>query len=211
MRKDTIKVLVVDDHEMVRLGLISYLETEADITIIGEAENGEAAIKFCETQVPDVILMDLIMEPVNGVEAAKQILSKNPQIKIIVLTSFIDESLIIPALEAGAISYLLKTAKANEIVNAIRCAVNNQAIIEPAAAVKVLQSMRREPKPHESLTNRELEVLKLIGNGKTNQEIADTLFIGIKTVKTHVSNILSKIGCEDRTQAAIYANRNGLV
>ncbi len=211
MDQKTIRVLVVDVHEMVRLGLTAYLETEPDITVVGEADNGAAAVSFCQSDTPDVILMDLIMEPVNGVEATKLILAEHPQIKIIVLTSFIDESLIAPAIEAGAISYLLKTAKAEEIVHAIRCAVNNQAVIDPNVAAKMLQSMRKESKPHEALTQRELEVLKLIGNGKTNQEIADTLFIGIKTVKTHVSNILSKLGCEDRTQAAIYANRNGLV
>ena len=212
MVQDTIKVLIVDDHEMVRLGLSAYLQTEPDISVIGEAENGLAALEFCRTAVPDVVLMDLVMESMDGVEATKQILASHPQVKIIVLTSFIDETQIVPALEAGAISYLLKTAKADEIVRAIRCAVKNQSVIEPTVAAKMLQSIRQqEPRLHESLTERELEVLKLIGHGKSNQEIADALFIGIKTVKTHVSNILSKLQCEDRTQAAIYANRHGLV
>ena len=152
------------------------------------------------------------MDPVDGVEATRQILALKPQIKIIVLTSFIDETQIMPALEAGAISYLLKTAKAEEIARAIRCALEDQSVIEPTVAAKMLRSMRRqEPKLHDSLTERELEVLKLIGQGKSNQEIADALFIGIKTVKTHVSNILSKLQCEDRTQAAIYANRHKIV
>lgn len=212
MAENRIKVLIVDDHEMVRLGLSAYLQTEPDITVIGKAENGLAALEFCRATAPDVVLMDLVMEPLDGIEATKRILAIRPEAKIIVLTSFIDETKILPALEAGATSYLLKTAKADEIVRAIRGAVKNESVIEPAVAAKMLKSMlRQEPRLHDSLTERELEVLKLIGQGKSNQEIADELFIGIKTVKTHVSNILSKLQCEDRTQAAIYANRHGLV
>lgn len=212
MAENRIKVLIVDDHEMVRLGLSAYLQTEPDITVIGEAENGLAALEFCRATAPDVVLMDLVMEPLDGIEATKRILAIRPEAKIIVLTSFIDETKILPALEAGATSYLLKTAKADEIVRAIRGAVKNESVIEPAVAAKMLKSMlRQEPRLHDSLTERELEVLKLICQGKSNQEIADELFIGIKTVKTHVSNILSKLQCEDRTQAAIYANRHGLV
>ena len=212
MAENRIKVLIVDDHEMVRLGLSAYLQTEPDITVIGEAENGLAALEFCRATAPDVVLMDLVMEPLDGIEATKRILAIRPEAKIIVLTSFIDETKILPALEAGATSYLLKTAKADEIVRAIRGAVKNESVIEPAVAAKMLKSMlRQEPRLHDSLTERELEVLKLIGQGKSNQEIADELFIGIKTVKTHVSNILSKLQCGDRTQAAIYANRHGLV
>ena len=212
MAENRIKVLIVDDHEMVRLGLSAYLQTEPDITVIGEAENGLAALEFCRATAPDVVLMDLVMEPLDGIEATKRILAIRPEAKIIVLTSFIDETKILPALEAGATNYLLKTAKADEIVRAIRGAVKNESVIEPAVAAKMLKSMlRQEPRLHDSLTERELEVLKLIGQGKSNQEIADELFIGIKTVKTHVSNILSKLQCEDRTQAAIYANRHGLV
>jgi len=211
MEKRIIKVLVVDDHEMVRKGLIGYLETENGIEVIGDVENGLEAVNFCKKEVPDVILMDLIMDNISGVEATKKILAEHPQIKIIIITSYIDEEQIFPALEAGALSYLLKTAKADEIAAAIRRAMDNQSVIEPVVAAKMLKYMRKEPKPHTILTERELEVLQLIGNGKTNQEIADTLFIGIKTVKTHVSNILSKLEVADRTQAAIYANRNNLV
>ncbi len=211
-KSKTIKVLVVDDHEMVRRGLTAYLETENDITVVGEANDGSQAIEMVKTLVPDVILMDLIMENMGGIEATAQIKEMFPQIQIIILTSFIDEKLIFPALEAGALSYLLKTAKAEEIVYAIRSAVKEEAIIEPKVASQMLTRMRApERQLHDELTPRELEVLRLIGNGKTNQEIADTLFIGIKTVKTHVSNILSKLQVEDRTQAAIYANRNNLV
>ena len=210
--RTAIKVLVVDDHEMVRRGLIAYLETEDDIAVIGEANDGSKAIQMAETLQPDVILMDLIMENMGGIEATAQIKKRFPQIQVIILTSFIDEKLVFPALEAGALSYLLKTAKAEEIVYAIRSAVKDESVIEPKVASQMLTRMRsRERELHDDLTPRELEVLKLIGNGKTNQEIADSLFIGIKTVKTHVSNILSKLQVEDRTQAAIYANRNNLV
>lgn len=211
MKNRVIKVLVVDDHEMVRKGLIGYLETENGIEVIGDVENGLKAVNFCKKEVPDVILMDLIMNTMSGVEATKKILTDHPQVKIIIITSYIDEEQIFPALEAGALSYLLKTAKADEIVTAIQRAMDNESVIEPVVAAKMLKHMRKKPKPHTILTERELEVLQLIGNGKTNQEIADTLFIGIKTVKTHVSNILSKLDVTDRTQAAIYANRNHLV
>lgn len=211
MKNRVIKVLVVDDHEMVRKGLIGYLETENGIEVIGDVENGLKAVNFCKKEVPDVILMDLIMNTMSGVEATKKILTDHPQVKIIIITSYIDEEQIFLALEAGALSYLLKTAKADEIVTAIQRAMDNESVIEPVVAAKMLKHMRKKPKPHTILTERELEVLQLIGNGKTNQEIADTLFIGIKTVKTHVSNILSKLDVTDRTQAAIYANRNHLV
>ena len=162
---------------------------------------------------PDVILMDLIMEDGTGVEASEQIKKDLPEVQIIILTSYIDESLIFPALEAGALSYLLKTSQAHEIVDAIRLAVKREAVIEPKVATKMLGKIRHanDQLPHDDLTSREMEVLILIGEGKTNQEIADELFIGIKTVKTHVSNVLSKLGVEDRTRAAIYAHRNKLV
>lgn len=208
---EQIKVLVVDDHEMVRRGLIAYLKTESDINVIGDVKNGIEAVEFCGKIVPDIILMDLIMEEMDGVEATKKILDLHPEIKIIILTSYIDDEHIFPVLEAGALSYLLKTAKADQIVDAIRRAVKDQSVIEPSVASKMLTNMRSGPKPHSTLTKRELEVLSLIGNGKNNQEIAEILYIGIKTVKTHVSNILSKLEVDDRTQAAIYANRNNLV
>lgn len=209
-----IKVLVVDDHEMVRRGIISYLETEDDIEVVGEASDGAQAVELCQKLKPDVVLMDLIMQNMDGIAATKKIKTELPETKIIILTSFVDEQLVFPALEAGALSYLLKTATAEDIVNAIRSAQESQSIIEPKVAAQMvhrLQSASTAKLPHEELTERELEVLRLIGEGLTNQEIAETLFIGIKTVKTHVSNILSKLGVNDRTQAAIYAHRNKLV
>lgn len=208
---DSIKVLVVDDHEMVRRGIVSYLETEDDLCVIGEASNGLEAIDICKRDLPDVILMDLIMETMGGIEATTEIKKLHPAVHVIILTSFVDEKQIFPALEAGALSYLLKTSRADEIVRAIRAAMDDESVIEPKVASKMLHRMRHsDDEPHTSLTQRELEVLMLIGEGKNNQEIADQLFIGIKTVKTHVSNVLGKLGVEDRTQAAIYAHRHGL-
>ncbi|HBG00721.1 MAG TPA: DNA-binding response regulator [Firmicutes bacterium] len=208
-----IRVMVVDDHEMVRRGICSYLETEDDLEVVGQASSGASAVAMALQIKPDVILMDLIMEDGTGVEASELIKKELPDVQIIILTSYIDESLIFPALEAGALSYLLKTSQADEIVEAIRLAVKREAVIEPKVATKMLTKMRdgSAHHPHSDLTSRELEVLVLIGEGKTNQEIADELFIGIKTVKTHVSNVLSKLGVEDRTKAAIYAHRNHLV
>lgn len=210
---EKIRVLVVDDHEMVRRGICAYLDTEEDLEVVGEAASGRSAVDQARKLKPDVVLMDLIMEEGTGVEATKQIKTELPSTQVIILTSYIDESLIFPALEAGALSYLLKTARAEEIVDAIRRAVKKEAVIEPKVAAKMVGRFRgsSERLPHHDLTERELEVLTLIAQGKTNQEIADELFIGIKTVKTHVSNVLSKLGVEDRTQAAIYAHRHKLV
>jgi NarL family two-component system response regulator LiaR len=205
---------VVDDHEMVRRGLVSYLETEDGIEVVGEASDGSQAVKFCRDLTPDVILMDLIMQETDGITATKEIKAEFPHVQVIILTSFVDEKLIFPALEAGALSYLLKTSTAEEIVKAIRSARESQSIIEPQVASRMvsrIQSASNSRPPHEELTQRELEVLRLIGEGMTNQEIAEKLFIGIKTVKTHVSNILSKLGVADRTQAAVYAHRHNLV
>ncbi len=210
---EKIRVLVVDDHEMVRRGICSYLEIEDDLEIVGQAHSGKTAVEMAHKLRPDVILMDLIMEDGTGIEASLQIKQELPNIQIIILTSYIDEELVFPALEAGALSYLLKTAQAHEIVEAIRLAVKQEAVIEPKVATKMLSRIRDDSVhlPHSELTAREMEVLKLIGEGRTNQEIADELFIGIKTVKTHVSNVLGKLGVEDRTRAAIYAHRNKLV
>lgn len=208
-----IKVLLVDDHEMVRMGLSSYLETEDDIEVIGEASDGEEGVRLALLHKPDVILMDLVMEKKDGIEATREITAQLKDTKIIVLTSFIDDEKVYPVIEAGAFSYLLKTTRATEIANAIRSAYNGEAIVEAKVTNKMMQRMREKsvPLPHEQLTPRELEVLRLIGHGKSNQEIADELFIGIKTVKTHVSNVLAKLALEDRTQIAIYAHRHGLV
>ncbi|MFC7395421.1 response regulator [Scopulibacillus cellulosilyticus] len=208
-----IRVLLVDDHEMVRIGLSAYLESQKDIEIVGEASDGEKGIRLAIEKKPDVILMDLVMDGVDGVEATREICKALTDPKIIILTSFIDDDKVYPVIEAGALSYLLKTSKASEIADAIRAAMKGESVLEAKVTGKVLSKMRHseQPKPHESLTSREFEILRLIADGKSNQEIADELFIAVKTVKTHITNILSKLGVDDRTQAAIYAHRNKLV
>mgnify|MGYP001228433988 FL=1 len=206
-----IKVMIVDDHDMVRRGLRAYLEIEEDIEVVGEVNDGSLATEKVREWEPDVVLMDLIMEKMGGIEATKEVLAARPQCRVIVLTSYYDDEKIFPALEAGATSYLLKTASAETIVEAIRKAVRGDSVIDAKVASKMVNRFRDSRPKHEDLTSRELEVLILIGKGKTNAEIADELYIGIKTVKTHVSNILSKLGVNDRTQAAIYAHKHHLV
>ncbi|WP_019153337.1 response regulator [Robertmurraya massiliosenegalensis] len=207
-----IKVAVVDDHEMVRKGIISYLITEPEIDIVGEACSGNKAVKLVREKKPEVVLMDLLMEDGTGIDATKEILKHDPHCKIIIITSFYDDEQVFPAIEAGAFSYMLKTATAEEVVKAIRKAVSGESVIEPKVANRMKTRLRqKEKKPHDELTERELEVLMCIGEGMNNQEISSELFIGIKTVKTHVSNILSKLNVADRTQAAVYANRNGVI
>ncbi|MBO8177894.1 MAG: response regulator transcription factor [Bacillus sp. (in: Bacteria)] len=208
-----IKVLFVDDHEMVRIGVSSYLSTQPDIEVIGEAENGKEAVDLALQLRPDIILMDLVMKEMDGIEATKQIMNAWPDAKIIIVTSFLDDEKVYPALEAGATSYLLKTSKASEIADAIRKTYHGQTVLEPEVTDKVMAKMRRPSTrlPHEELTKREMEILLLMAKGKTNQEIADELFIALKTVKTHVSNILSKLEVQDRTQAVIYAFKHHLV
>jgi two-component system, NarL family, response regulator LiaR len=207
-----IKVVVVDDHDMVRKGIISYLLTESNIEVVGEARSGNEGVQLVKKVKPDIVLMDLLMENGNGIMATKEILSFQPNCKVIIITSYYDDQQVFPALEAGAFSYLLKTASASEIVRAINKAVQGETIIEPKVANKMLNRFRTsERKPHDDLTERELDVLKCLGEGMTNQEISEDLFIGVKTVKTHVSNILSKLSVSDRTQAAVYANRNGIL
>jgi NarL family two-component system response regulator LiaR len=209
-----IKVLLVDDHEMVRIGLAAVLGTEEGIEVVGEASSGAEGIRLAQQYRPDIVLMDLVMEGMDGIEATRRLLQLYPECKVIVLTSFLDDEKMYPVIEAGAFSYLLKTSRASEIAQAIRSAAKGQPILESQVASKIMHRFR-QPKPaaalHESLTEREMEVLCLIAQGKSNQEAADVLFIGIKTVKFHVTNILAKLGVEDRTQAAIYAFKNGLV
>lgn len=208
-----IKVLLVDDHEMVRLGVSSYLSIQEDIEVIGEAEDGRQGYEKAMELRPDVILMDLVMEEMDGIESTKAILKDWPEAKIIIVTSFIDDEKVYPAIEAGATGYLLKTSTAHEIADAIRATQRGERVLEPEVTSKMMEKMsrRNEPILHDDLTNRENEILMLISEGKSNQEIADELFITLKTVKTHVSNILAKLEVEDRTQAAIYTFKHGLV
>ncbi|MFD1672772.1 response regulator [Agrilactobacillus yilanensis] len=208
-----IKVLIVDDHEMVRLGISTYLSIQDDIDVVGEADNGAIGLQKALDLKPDVILMDVVMPEMDGIEATKQILKAWPKAKIIILTSFIDDEKVYPAIEAGAASYILKTSTAEEIAKAIRQTFAGESVLEPEVTTKMMNHISNQNKTelYEDLTNREQEVLQLIAQGKSNQEIADALFITLKTVKTHVSNILSKLQVEDRTQAAIYAFKHGLV
>lgn len=211
---DKIRVMIVDDHEMVRMGLSAYLSTEDHLEIVGEASNGLEALKLSEVLLPDVILMDLMMDQMDGIEATEKILKRfneiNKTVKIIVLTSFIDDEKVFAALEAGAFSFLLKTATANELSTAIKKAVKDEPVFEGKVTNLMISRVNKKTK-HTQLTQRELEVLQLIGQGKSNKEISEELFIGIKTVKTHVSNILAKLELEDRTKAAVYANQNNLL
>ncbi|WP_164215055.1 response regulator transcription factor [Virgibacillus sp. YIM 98842] len=207
-----VRVIVVDDHEVVRKGIIAYLETDDEIDVVGEASSGNDGAALIIEKKPEVVLMDLIMENGTGIEATKQVIEDYPECKIIILTSYYDDEQVFPAIEAGAFSYILKTSSATEIADAIKKAASGENVIEPKVAGKMMTNFRRQKrKLHEDLTERELEVLICIGNGMTNQEISEKLYIGIKTVKTHVSNILSKLEVHDRTQAAVYAHKNQLI
>ncbi|WP_110928248.1 response regulator transcription factor [Bacillus massiliglaciei] len=208
-----IRVLFADDHEMVRIGVAAYLSAQEDIEVVGEAENGQQAVEMALALRPDIILMDLVMPEMDGIEATKSIVSEWPEAKIIIVTSFLDDEKVYPALEAGATSYMLKTSKASEIAGAVRETYGGQIVLEPEVTGKMMKKMRSSQisEPHRQLTNREMEVLLLLAEGKANQEIADELFIALKTVKVHVSNILSKLEVQDRTQAVIYAFRHSLV
>ena len=208
-----IKVLLVDDHEMVRLGVSAYLSVKEDIEVIAQAENGKIGVEKALELKPDIILMDLVMPVMDGIEATKEILSKWKEAKIIIVTSFIDDEKVYPAISAGAKSYLLKTSSASEIAQAIRDTYRGEGVFEKEVSEKLehRHEVEEEFRLFEELTSREKEVLLLIAQGKSNQEIADECFITLKTVKTHVSNILSKLQVEDRTQATIYAFKHHLV
>ncbi|WP_174614208.1 response regulator transcription factor [Virgibacillus ihumii] len=208
-----INVLFADDHEMVRIGVSAYLSAQHDIEVVAEADDGGEAVRLALELKPDIILMDLVMPEMGGIEATKQIIEQWPEAKIIVVTSFLDDEKVYPALEAGATSYMLKTSKADEIAGAIRKTYEGESILEPEVTGKIMNRMREKPADvlHDQLTDREMEILLLIAQGKTNQEIADELYIALKTVKVHVSNILGKLEVHDRTQAVIYAFKNDLV
>lgn len=209
-----IRVLLADDHEMVRIGVSAYLGTQPDMEVVGEAVDGGQAVEKALELRPDIILMDMVMPIMTGAEATKAIIQQWPEAKIIVVTSFLDDDKVYPALEAGAASYILKTSNAKRIAQAIRETVQGQTVLEPEVTVKMMEKMRSggsDQPLHEELTQRELETLLLLAQGKSNQEIADELFISLKTVKTHVSNVLSKLEVQDRTQAVIYAFHHKLV
>ena len=209
----TIRVLIADDHAIVRKGIRALLATEADIEVVGEAADGKEAVEKAERLHPDVILMDLVMPGMDGIEATRRITTRQPEIRILVLTSFAEDEKVFPALKAGALGYLLKDAGPEELVRAIRQVYCGESSLHPAIARKVLQELSRPPErppTPEPLTERELEVLRLIAKGKSNREIAEELVISEATVRTHVSNILGKLQLASRTQAALYALREGI-
>lgn len=209
-----IRVLIADDHHVVRRGLVFFLKTQPEIEIAGEAKNGREAVELIKTNKPDVVLMDLDMPEMNGIEATREIKKKYPDVKIMILTSFSDQDHVIPAIEAGASGYQLKDIEPDGLVEAIMQLMKGENQLHPKATSHLLTHLTNknstERKPIEELTKRELEVLGEIAKGKSNKEIAASLYITEKTVKTHVSNLLSKLELADRTQAALYAVRNGL-
>lgn len=207
-----IKVLLIDDHEMVRLGVSAYLMVQPDIEVIAEADNGLVGYHKALELRPDIILMDLVMDVMDGIESTQKIMTEWPDAKIIIVTSFLDDEKVYPALEAGASSYILKTSSAKEIAEAIRQTHAGNNVMVPEVETKLLErdTKANQHYLHDDLTSREMEVLLLITKGYANQEIADELFITLKTVKTHVSNILSKLEVVDRTQATIYAFQHNM-
>ncbi len=206
------RVLIVDDHGVVREGLRAYLELEPDIQVVGEAKDGLEAVRRAAELQPDVVLMDLVMPNMDGVDATSRIKEQQPATHIIILTSFLDDERVVPAIRAGATSYLLKDVAAADLARAIRGARAGQAQLHPEVARRLMQQVTspRKPDAGAQLTDREREVLRLLADGRSNKEIARTLVVSERTVKGHVSNILGKLGLQDRTQAALFAVRNGL-
>jgi NarL family two-component system response regulator LiaR len=205
-----IRVLLVDDHPVVRQGLRALLSTHEGIEVVGEADDGEAAVAAAERFSPDVVLMDVVMPGMDGVEALRLIGERRPQTRVVMLTSYADERRAMEAVDAGASGFLLKDASPRDVAAAIRAAHRGEAVLHPAVAAKLLAERRRPPAAHADLTARELEVLRLIARGLQNKQIAAQLHLSEKTVKTHVSAILRKLDVTDRTQAAMYAVREQL-
>jgi len=208
-------IILVDDHEVVRNGVRAYLETVKEFQVVGEAGSGDEAIRVVSETIPDVVLMDLIMPGLDGVETIRRIKQISPRTQVVVLTSFHEDVHIFPALKAGAISYILKDMKMDKLVDALNRAVQGEVTLHPRVAARVLQNIRGDSAETEALftelTDRELDVLKLIASGLSNSQIAEKLVISENTVKGHVSNILSKLHMADRTQAAVYAWQRGIV
>ncbi|MFC1996820.1 response regulator [Chloroflexota bacterium] len=213
---EPITILIVDDHNLVRQGVRDFLETQSDLMVVGEASNGDEAVRLASQFAPDVILMDLVMPGgLDGVEATRKVKNISPRTQVVVLTSYHEDEHIFPAIRAGALSYILKDISSTELAEAVRKAAQGEAVINPSVAARLVQEVRGSrdvtPNPFTELTDREMEVLHLIADGLSNANIAERLVISGKTVKGHVSNILGKLHLADRTQAAVYAWREGIV
>lgn len=212
---DPVTVLIVDDHDVVRRGVHAYLSALDGFAVVGEARSGQEAVRLTLEHVPDVALMDLVMPGMDGVEATRQVKAISPRTQIVVLTSYHQDEHIFPALQAGAISYILKDVKMDELADAVRRAARGEATLHPQVAARVIQEFHgarnEQLSPFADLTSREMDVLRLIANGMSNSEIAEELVISENTVKGHVSNILGKLHLADRTQAAVFAWREGIV
>ncbi|MEH6937711.1 response regulator transcription factor [Bacillus sp. JJ664] len=212
----TIKLVIADDHHIVRRGLIFFLNTQQDIEVIGEASNGEEALQLIKELHPDIVIMDLSMPKLNGIEATEQIKNEGLPVKVMILTSFYDQDHILPAIEAGAVGYYVKDSDPDELVTAIRKIYDGEKQFHSKVTTQLVSALtsksesKSEQTIHDKLTKREMDVLKEITRGKSNKEIASSLFITEKTAKTHVSNILAKLQLQDRTQLALYAIRNGI-
>ena len=209
-RQMAIKVLITDDHKVVRQGLRMVLDLDPQLEVVGEAENGEEALRLAMRLEPDVVLMDLVMPVMDGVQATRAIRRRLPDTQVVALTSVLEDVSVTGAVRAGAIGYLLKNTGGDELCRAIKAAAAGQVQLAPEAAARLMREVSAPENP-EALTERETDVLKLVARGMANKQIARNLFIGEKTVKTHVSNILLKLGVNSRTQAALHAARTGLV
>jgi two-component system, NarL family, response regulator LiaR len=215
MKHHRTSILIADDHEVVRSGIRSYLEKISDFHVVGEASSGEEAVSMVGELIPDIVLLDLIMPGMDGIETTRRVRQISPRTKVVVLTSYHEDVHIFPALKAGATSYILKDMKMDKLVDVLHRAVQGEVTLHPRVASRVLQNIRGENSGEQplftELTERETDVLKLIANGMTNSQIAEKLVISENTVKGHVSNILSKLHLADRTQAAVYAWQQGIV
>jgi len=211
VKEDKIRLMVVDDHGVVRSGVKALIETEEGLEVIGEATDGREAVTKAKTMEPDLVLMDLVMPEMDGVEATRRITQEGIDLEILILTSFSEEERIIQAIKAGASGYLIKDASPRELVSAIKDTYRGESTLDPKVAGTVLRSMQEENvQPAEELTEREIEVLELIAEGLPNDDIANELYISERTVRSHVSNILGKLNMQNRTQAALYAVRQGI-
>lgn len=216
---DSISIVIIDDHVVVRQGVRAFLETQPNLQVVGEAGDGEAGVQIVAQRQPDVVLMDLVMPILGGVEATRRIKEVSPHTQVIILTSFLENEHILPALQSGALSYLLKDVSCEELLDAVCRAARGESVLPSQVTSRIIRALQRTPGPSAdkrghgvgALSEREMEVLQLIGQGLSNYDIATRLFISEKTVKSHVSSILAKLEVSDRTQAAVFAWRHSLV